>query len=138
MHDNSQRLHQTIAAVCPIDGISIDKPGDSSTCKFFPAPSATSTQVTAGQNALTAFDWTDAAYQNWLLQQLRVTANANVGTAAPGLSEPVYVALRAIVELVVDQLNTIRAALPSPLAALTYAQAKTAIQNKINAGTVDT
>lgn len=137
MTDNTMRLYGAIAAVCPIVGVVIGTPGDSATCKFRPDLSATSTQIAAAQSALAAFDWSDTAYQAWLTQQQRNSANSNIGTSTSGLSEPTFIALRALVEVLVDQLNVIRAALPSPLPAITYAQAKTAIQNKINSGSVD-
>jgi hypothetical protein len=44
---------------------------------------------------------------------------------------------RAILLTILDQLNTIRAALPTPLSAITPAQARTAVQNKLNSGAAD-
>lgn len=44
---------------------------------------------------------------------------------------------RAILLTLLDQINTIRAALPTPLGAITPAQAKTAVQNKIASGAAD-
>lgn len=46
-------------------------------------------------------------------------------------------AFRAILLTLLDQINTIRAALPSPLVAITPAQAKAAVQAKINSGAPD-
>lgn len=128
------RLHQAIEAVCPIVGVSItaDNVG---TIDY--DPSATAAQVAAAKSALAAFDWSDTAYSAWLTQQQRQQATGNVGTATAGLDTPEYVVMRAIVELLVDQLNVLRAAVSPPLAAITYAQAKTAIANKINAGSAD-
>lgn len=44
---------------------------------------------------------------------------------------------RAILLVILDEVNVIRALLPGPPAARTVAQLKTAIQNKLNAGTAD-
>lgn len=46
-------------------------------------------------------------------------------------------AQRAILLTLLDQINTIRSALPTPLSAITPAQAKTAVINKINSGSAD-
>lgn len=65
MSDKTERLHQTIAAVCPIDGVAVRTPGDSATVRIDFKASATNAQKTAAAAALTAFDWSDAAQVAW-------------------------------------------------------------------------
>jgi hypothetical protein len=45
--------------------------------------------------------------------------------------------VRAVLLVVLDEINVIRALLPGPPAARTIAQLKTAIQNKLNSGAAD-
>jgi hypothetical protein len=52
-------------------------------------------------------------------------------------SDPEMIILRAIVILILNQINTIRAALVPPLPAITIAQFRTALLNLIDAGTAD-
>jgi len=59
-----------------------------------------------------------------------------VATAATGL-DPLSTLQRAILLVILDQLNAIRALLPIPLGAVTPAQAKAAVVAKINAGVAD-
>jgi hypothetical protein len=60
------RLHEAVAAVCPINGIS---GGTQATASIQFAPEATDQQKTAGNAALTSFDWSDAAQTAWLENQ---------------------------------------------------------------------
>lgn len=128
------RLHLALAAACPIDGVSIQSTGSAT---FHPSAVATAAQIAAAQAALASFDWSDTADQTWWKQQQQAGATGNLGTSSGGLDSAEYVTMRAIVEVLVDQLNAIRAALVPPLAAITLAQAKSAIQSKINAGSAD-
>jgi hypothetical protein len=77
-----QRLDQTIRALAPIDGVSIDAFGNSATCRIDFQVAATAPQRTAAQNALTAFDWSDGAETTWEDTQqpdLATLRNAAVG-----------------------------------------------------------
>jgi hypothetical protein len=143
------RLHSVIAAVCPIVGVS-GAPG-SVTIHY---NNATAQQQTDAQAALTAFDWSQAAHDAWLNLQDRTAAAAKLD-----LTTAEAKVLRGLVLALVDELNNIRqwlvafkaataastnyATLKSGIGGLsnmpdrTLAQAKTAIQNAINAGTVD-
>lgn len=131
---SAARLHQALAAVCPILGVAIQAEGSGS---FQADPSATAAQRSAAQSALASFDWSAAAEQNWIVQQQRDAATTNLGTAAAGVDQSELVILRALVMVLVDQLNVLRAAVSPPLSAITYAQAKSAIAAKINAGSAD-
>ena len=55
------RLHQALAAVCPIDGVS----GGQGAVRIDYRPEATQPQRDAALAALAAFDWSDAAQQAW-------------------------------------------------------------------------
>src|ERR1700722_4184063 len=79
--DSTQRLHDAIAAVCPILGVSIGTPGQSATCEISYDPSATSDQQTAAQAALAAFDWSAGAQSAWEAQQATVQAGRALETS---------------------------------------------------------
>ncbi len=64
------RLQATIAALAPIDGLSVPTFGNSATVRIDFKASATGPQRTAAQNALTAFDWSDAAQAAYDAAQL--------------------------------------------------------------------
>jgi hypothetical protein len=51
------RLNAAIAAVCPIDGVSVGTIGDPATVRIDYRPEATTEQRAAAQAALAAFDW---------------------------------------------------------------------------------
>lgn len=123
------RLFTVISAACPITGLS----GSQANLRIDYDPGATPAQKTAAANALAAFDWTQTAQDAWQLTQDRANAIA-LFIADPSPSSKV---LRGAILALVDQLNVIRAALPTPLAAITVSQARAAIQTKINGGTVD-
>lgn len=129
----ASRLHAVIAAVCPINGISIGVLGQSASVNIDFDQSATQAQQTTAQSALASFDWSDAAQAAWQNLQERTAAKA-VFVANTDASAKI---LRAAALALLDQINVIRAALPTPLPAITVAQAKAAIQNKIDGGTVD-
>src|SRR5262245_11885926 len=57
----AQRLHNVIAAVAPIDGISIGVLGNTASVRIDFKQSATDPQKAAAQTALQSFDWSDAA-----------------------------------------------------------------------------
>lgn len=59
------RLHKTILAVCPIDGVSIDTTTQLPAVRIDYKPEATQVQRNAALAAVAAFDWSDAAQQVW-------------------------------------------------------------------------
>lgn len=64
MNETALLLHNAIAAVCPIVGVSIGTAGDPSTVRIDYASSATPAQQAAAQAVLAAFDWSNfAGYQ---------------------------------------------------------------------------
>lgn len=63
------RLTAVLQAVCPILGVS----GVQGDIRIDYAPGATGPQQTAAQNALAAFDWSQAAHDAWLDQQKMAT-----------------------------------------------------------------
>lgn len=128
----SQRLYATVQAVCPVDGVALLNLV-ARTVRIDFSASATQGQKDAANAAVAAFDWSAAADVAWQLQKDRADAIA-IFLADTSPSAKV---LRGAILALIDQLNIIRAALPAPLGAITVAQAKTAIQNKINGGTVD-
>lgn len=134
--NTAKRLHATLVAVCPILGVSVNAAGNGG--NYTAAPSATAAQISAANSALASFDWSNTAQATWDTTQARTEANGNLGTATAGLDAPEYVALRALVAVMADQLNTLRAAVVPAMAPITVAQAKSAIQSKINAGSADT
>lgn len=66
-----ERLHSTIAAVCPIHGVS----GVQGNVRIDYKAEATSQQQTAAQTALAAFDWSQAAHDLWLERK----SNSTIG-----------------------------------------------------------
>lgn len=110
------------AAGIPVDGVSIGDPLVRATWIVQYGAAATPSQHTAGAALLltVAIDAAAQAAQDDLDAQLAIDA--------------VPLVLKAIVLALIDQLNVIRAALPSPLGAITPAQAIAAIRAK--AGTL--
>lgn len=68
------RLHSLVAAVCPIAGVSVGTPGDSTTVRIDFDPVATPEQRTAALTVVDGFDWSDAAQAAWELGQARTKA----------------------------------------------------------------
>ena len=65
--------------------------------------------------------------------QARVQASSATISGLDGISE----LQRAVMLTVLDQINILRAGLPTPLSPITVLQVKTAVQNKINSGAAD-
>jgi hypothetical protein len=149
----SERLTDVLAAACP--GLyAVGSWTDKQTWIFTPAAGATAPQIAAAANAIAAFDIGDAAQAVWQNLKDRATAAATIDALHAEAK-----ALRAVASVLIDELNAVRqwlvafkaataastnyATLKSGIGGLsnmpdrTLAQAKTAIQNAINAGTVD-
>jgi hypothetical protein len=62
---NAERLHATLAALVPIDGVSVGTPGDAATVEVNFKATATQAQRQAAAAALASFDWSPAADQAW-------------------------------------------------------------------------
>jgi len=65
MIDLSIRLTQTIAAVCPLLGLSIGNPGDPLSVVMHLAPAATADQIALANSTLASFDWSTAATESY-------------------------------------------------------------------------
>ena len=88
MIDNTAgQLHSAIAAVCPIDGVSIGRKNDKSTWRIDFRPEATDAQKAAARAALDAFD---------------VAAEAARALAAAGREQAVQAKMRELAEAMVD------------------------------------
>jgi hypothetical protein len=62
MIEHLQRLHEAVAAVCPIDGIS----GVEGAIRIDYKAAATAGERAAAETALASFDWSQAAHDAWL------------------------------------------------------------------------
>lgn len=112
------RLHLTLAAVCPIDGVAIT---GVNTARIDYAAAATAPQRAAAAAALAAFDWSQAAQDAWETARARSTAK----TWALG-SEMQARALKALALLIRDEINIVRTNPTATLAARTEQQLLTA------------
>ena len=66
---SATRLHETLAAVCPIIGVDVPTPGTSVGCVIHFDPSATAQQQANAQTALAAFDWSQNTQDAYDAQQ---------------------------------------------------------------------
>lgn len=94
------RLEETIAAVCPIHGVS----GTANT-RIDYRDEATTEQRAAAQAALAAFDWSQAAHDAWILAKRKAAATAAINAS---MDESIVVA-RAVTLATLDEINALRA-----------------------------
>lgn len=149
------QLDAAIRAVCPIIGVSVGKDGVPSTVRIDFAPEATVPQRAAAQAVVDAFDWSTAAEE----ARLNVTQRQRADELLSSRRQEAKLQ-RAVAAVLVDEVNVVRqwlAALKTQVAAATnfadlkarvatlpatpdrtLAQARTAIQNRLAGGTVDT
>lgn len=126
---NEFRLYDTlISAGLPIDSLTGSPPNIVIVYKA----SATNAQKTQGQTILSSFDWSDAAYDTWL-------SNKNSKFAEDELVDknPIDKVVRALMLVILDEINLIRSKLSPALAARTAANIKTAMVNKLRDGSAD-
>lgn len=90
-------------AVCPLEGVSVGKSGDSSTVRVDYRADATDQQKEAAQAALASFDWSDAAQDAWQEQQDRSRAIAALLTESGYFAVGVRAAIYTLFELVNDE-----------------------------------
>jgi hypothetical protein len=132
MRTVAMRLQEAVNGVCPILGVSIGQMGIAATVRITFDPAATPAQQTAGQNAVTAFDWSDTAHAAWELTKDRAEAATDFSdVAAPNKL------LRAALLALLDEVNLIRGALVPVLPARTIVQVRTAVLNKLSSGAAD-
>lgn len=127
------RLHYTLASNgIPVLGVSGGPPPAPVRVDYDPA--ATAAQQTQGDSIVAGFDWTPTNQVQTPADNTQARADAatllDLLDAEPKL-------LRAILLALLDQLNTIRAALPKPLAPITPTQARNAVKAKLNDGSAD-
>lgn len=91
--DVINRLHLTIAALCPILGISNVIVGNSASVIIQFDPTATLSQKTAAQNILNSFDWSLSATTVWYDNQTpnRLSIKNQINVAITNLNN--YIAL---------------------------------------------
>ncbi len=151
------RLHATVEAVAPIHGVGPVTSGTAvgpGNVRVDFHPEATAQQQTDAAAAVAAFDWTQPAHDAWLNLKARADAAATLDLTTADAK-----VLRGVALVLIDEVNALRqwlAAFKAETAAATnlanfqtrvaglpatpdrtLAQAKTAIQNAISAGSVD-
>lgn len=92
---------------------------------------ATQTQRDNAAAVVSGFDWSDGALTTYEEQAARTPASAALDVTG----DPLQVLLRAVVLVVLDEINTLRSALS--LTPRTATQVRNAIKNKISAGSAD-
>ncbi len=103
------RLHETVAATCPIDGMTIGTIGLSASVTVTPVG-----QQACAQPIIDAFDWSQAAQDTWLTLKLRTAAKVLYTT-----TQDIGKALRCLVDTTISEVNILRAAAVHPITSLT-------------------
>lgn len=98
-----ERLHATLAAVCPILGVSVPSVGSSVGVVVSYDPAATAPQISAAQSALAAFNWSQSSQNTFQTQQDRTAAKAAFASSTDSL----YKLLRCQSDIIRQQLNTL-------------------------------
>lgn len=98
-----ERLHESLAAVCPIVGVSVPTPGTSAGVAIQYDPSATAPQQVLAQTTLATFDWSQATHDAWVTGKLRAKAKAEFLDNRDDL----YKLLRALADVIKDEFNTL-------------------------------
>jgi len=130
---NPLRLHQSVAAVCPIVGVAIGQDGVAASVRIDFDISATAPQRTAAQTAVNAFDWSAPADATYIAQQAKATATAGIDNGQLQAGDKLERIVRALALVVLDEVNILRAASVPTLPARTTAQLVNAIKAKIAA-----
>ena len=97
------RLHASIAAVCPIVGVRVPTIGSSVGVVIDFDPSATAPQIAAAQSALLTFDWADAAQTAWQAGQERALAKSSFSSSQDAQQK----FLRCLLEQLRIELNSL-------------------------------
>jgi len=125
------RLHESIARVCPLIGVSAVENSASAVVLVYDDPTTTSQRL-AAQSLVDAFDWSDAAQVAWERDQARAAAKDRLTETT---NDAEIKLLKAILGLLVDELNTLRGLHGLP--ARTMAQVRAAIAAKLDSGAAD-
>lgn len=103
----TERLTAAVSVVCPIHGVSVRTPGDSSTVRIDFRYEATPEQRAAAQAVVDGFDWSEAAQSAWELTRNRTTALTTALTRRDDTAITVRAWLVAITKLVNDRLESL-------------------------------
>lgn len=119
----AQRLHEAVAAVCPIHGVRITA-GTTGTADY---NNASPEQITAAEGVIAAFDWSQETHAAWVLVKERARAKSEYDA---------HRVFRAMATLLVNELNSHAATIASLLdaidAASSLATLKTAVATIAN------
>jgi hypothetical protein len=121
MYELAELNRELVAAGIPVSGVRGTQ--DNIIIDF--GPGATGVQQSQAQTLVSTFDW--------------VNADRNLLRAVASIQydDPAMKILRAIVLVLMDEINLIRQNPVLGLVARTGGQARTAIQNKLNSGAAD-
>lgn len=119
------------AAGIPQEGIAIED-YETHVVRVDFLPSATPTQRADAQLLIDNFDWSETAHSNREVLDRRTTSIALL--SAQQAEEHL---LRAVLLVLIDQINVLRAAVVPPLPALTIDEVRKAVQDTVNAGSAD-
>lgn len=124
-------MHERLSYYLASSGIPVDRiVGTAPNVQVTYQPSATPSQVALGNSLVAGFDWSQAADDAWRIQKARKLA-------ANGVNATEALLLRAIVWVLLDELNLVRSKLVPPLPPRTLAQAKAAIAAAVKNGDAD-
>lgn len=124
------RLDQALrAAGVPIDGVS----GAQGSVRVDYQAAATTAQKTQGAAIVSAFDWMAVTDATWQAQQEKAAATAQIDNGALKAGASIERLVRALALVVLDEVNTLRAASVPALPPRTAAQLVAAIKAKIAA-----
>lgn len=125
------RLHAVLAAVLPIDGVGVrDAAVPLGPGNVRVTPDSAQAQA---QTIIDTFDWSAGAQMAWERQQARGPAIDALAT-----SEVSSVLMRALLAVLLDEINTLRGAVIPALLPRTLTQLRVAIQTRIDSGAMDT
>ena len=121
------RFKEWMNAVCPVDSVSIGTVGTLSTYTYTPSSSATQQQIADAVVQKLAFDPSQAGYDAWIIENKKKDAKNKIlgGEAEERL-------IRALVDVIRDEINTLRTLAILGLSTRTLNQLQTAIRNKID------
>ena len=141
----ARHLEDAVKAVCPVFGVSVGTIGVAASVRLDFKPEATAQQQADAQAVVNAFDWTEAAEDTRTNVIQRGEAIAGLNARGPHQK-----VLRAAAIVLADWTVDLKAAVAgatnfadlkarvAALPQLTPANLRTAIQNKLESGNVDT
>jgi len=108
------RLHDAIAGLAPIDGVSVN--ADHSVVRIDFKAEATQGQRDAANAAAAAFDWSPGAEDAWTASKMRTRSKKITASSLPATPAEAYEdlrSLRALASIVLDEINALRGWLSS-------------------------